>query len=306
MPIVIAGTRVAAVSSISLVAVGQLIGQGGLGADIIRGYQLQFQTQIVAATVLIILLALVTDAILVIVQRVLTPWAQARGVRVNDLWSQFDLFWTWLTASSQWHGADGIPHRLLQHIYYSGVSLAFAAVIGLALGLLIGHTGRGGFLAITLANFARAIPTFGLILFIVVIEYSITPVLIALVALAVPPILVNTYEGIRGVDADAKDAARGMGMTGWGVLWRAELPMALPLILLGLRDPGRRHRHHRRLSRLRRPRPLHHRRAGPQRLPARHRGTVLVVLLALIVQLVFAALRRVVISPGLLGSARSS
>jgi osmoprotectant transport system permease protein len=79
VPIVIAGTRVAAVSSISLVAVGQLIGQGGLGADIIRGYQLQFQTQIVAATVLIILLALVTDAILVIVQRLLTPWARARG-----------------------------------------------------------------------------------------------------------------------------------------------------------------------------------------------------------------------------------
>ncbi|WP_433477686.1 ABC transporter permease [Spirillospora sp. CA-142024] len=79
VPIVMAGTRVAAVSSISLVAVGQLIGQGGLGYDIIRGYQLQFQTQIVAATVLIVLLALVTDAILVIVQRLLTPWARARG-----------------------------------------------------------------------------------------------------------------------------------------------------------------------------------------------------------------------------------
>lgn len=79
VPIVIAGTRVAAVSSISLVAVGQLIGQGGLGADIIRGYQLQFQTQIVAATALIILLALATDALLVLVQRLLTPWARARG-----------------------------------------------------------------------------------------------------------------------------------------------------------------------------------------------------------------------------------
>jgi len=79
VPIVIAGTRVAAVSSISLVAVGQLIGQGGLGEDIIRGYQLQFQTQIIAATVLIILLALVTDALLVTVQRLLTPWARARG-----------------------------------------------------------------------------------------------------------------------------------------------------------------------------------------------------------------------------------
>lgn len=79
VPIVIAGTRVAAVSSISLVAVGQLIGQGGLGYDIIRGYQLSFPTQIIAATVLIVLLALVTDAILVTVQRLLTPWARARG-----------------------------------------------------------------------------------------------------------------------------------------------------------------------------------------------------------------------------------
>ncbi|TDC63159.1 ABC transporter permease subunit [Actinomadura sp. GC306] len=79
VPIVIAGTRVAAVSSISLVAVGQLIGQGGLGYDIIRGYQLSFPTQIIAATVLIVLLALATDALLVAVQRLLTPWARARG-----------------------------------------------------------------------------------------------------------------------------------------------------------------------------------------------------------------------------------
>src|SRR5690606_40206151 len=79
VPIVIAGTRVAAVSSISLVAVGQLIGQGGLGYDIIRGYQLSFPTQIIAATVLIVALALITDAVLVAVQRLLTPWARARG-----------------------------------------------------------------------------------------------------------------------------------------------------------------------------------------------------------------------------------
>ncbi|MFD0904147.1 ABC transporter permease [Actinomadura sediminis] len=79
VPVVIAGTRVAAVSSISLVAVGQLIGQGGLGYDIVRGHQLQFPTQILAACVLIMLLALATDAALVVLQRVLTPWARARG-----------------------------------------------------------------------------------------------------------------------------------------------------------------------------------------------------------------------------------
>ncbi|WP_030164724.1 ABC transporter permease [Spirillospora albida] len=79
VPIVIAGVRVAAVSSISLVAIGQLIGQGGLGYDIIRGYQLQFPTQIVAASVLIVALALITDALLVLVQRLLTPWARGRA-----------------------------------------------------------------------------------------------------------------------------------------------------------------------------------------------------------------------------------
>ncbi|WP_131736156.1 ABC transporter permease [Actinomadura roseirufa] len=79
VPVVIAGVRVAAVSSISLVAIGQLIGQGGLGEDIFRGYQLNFPTQILAASVLIVLLALVTDALLVAVQWLLTPWARARG-----------------------------------------------------------------------------------------------------------------------------------------------------------------------------------------------------------------------------------
>ncbi|TDD86237.1 ABC transporter permease [Actinomadura rubrisoli] len=228
---------------------------------------------------------------------------------MNDLWNQIDLSWEWLTASSQWHGDDGIPHRLLQHLYYSGVSLFFAAVIGLALGLLVGHTGRGGFLAISVANVARAIPTFGLVLFIVVIEYSITPVLIALVALAVPPILVNTFEGVRGVDPDAKDAARGVGMSEWEVLWRAEVPMALPLILLGLRTsaiqvvatatiaayPGFGGLGRYIIDGLAR---------NDYQLVVG--GTVLVVLLAVIVQLIFAALRRLIVSPGLLGSARSS
>ncbi|HEY8479686.1 MAG TPA: ABC transporter permease [Spirillospora sp.] len=228
---------------------------------------------------------------------------------MNGLLNQIELFWTWLTAPSQWEGEDGIPHRTLEHLFYSGVALSAAAVIGLALGLLVGHTGRGGFLVISVANVARAIPTFGLVLFIVVIDYSITPVLVALVALAVPPILVNTFEGIRGVDADVEDAARGMGMTGWGVLWRAELPMALPLILLGLRTsaiqvvatatiaayPGFGGLGRYIIDGLAR---------NDYQLVVG--GTVLVVLLALVVQLIFTVLRRLVVSPGLLGSARSS
>lgn len=218
------------------------------------------------------------------------------------VWNQIELTWGWLTASAQWQGEDGIPHRLLEHLYYSGVSLFFAALIGLTLGALVGHTGRGGFLAISVANIARAIPTFGLILLIVVIDYSIVPVLVALVALAVPPILVNTFEGVRGVDPDAKDAARGMGMTGWGVLWHAELPMAMPLVLLGLRTsaiqvvatatiaayPG--------FGGLGRYIIDGLARKDYQLVVG---GTFLVVTLAVLVQLAFAALRRLMISPGL-------
>jgi osmoprotectant transport system permease protein len=229
---------------------------------------------------------------------------------VNDFLNQLRLVGDWLTNSAQWHGDDGIPNRLAEHLVYSGLSLLFATLIGLSLGLLVGHTGRGAFAVASVANFARAIPTFGLVVLVVtVVGISVTPVLIALTALAIPPILINTFEGIRGADADTKDAARGMGMTGWEVLWKVEIPMALPLILLGLRVaaiqivatatvaayPG--------LGGL-----------GRYIVDGLSRndyqlvigGSAVIVILALVVQVVFTVLRRVIVSPGLLGSARSS
>src|SRR5206468_3226961 len=109
--------------------------------------------------------------------------------------------------------------RLLEHLEYSGISLLVATAIALPLGLAIGHTGRGGFAIVSLANVARALPTLGLVVLIVVREgLRLGPVLIALIVLAIPPILVNTFEGIRGVDGDIKDAAKGMGMRGFSVL----------------------------------------------------------------------------------------
>jgi osmoprotectant transport system permease protein len=146
------------------------------------------------------------------------------------------LAWTWFGQGAQWHGSDGIPHRLAEHLQYSGMSLLIAAVIALPLGLVTGHTGRGGFAAVSAANAARALPTVGVVvLAVLTIGFGLTPVIIALTALAVPPILVNTYEGVRTVDPELKDAAKGMGMTGWQVAGRVELPNALPLILLGVR-----------------------------------------------------------------------
>jgi osmoprotectant transport system permease protein len=229
---------------------------------------------------------------------------------MNNFLNQIKLVGEWLTSSAQWHGDDGIPNRLWEHLTYSGLSLLFAAVIGLALGLIVGHTGRGGFAVTSVANLARAVPTLGLVVLIVtVVGLGVTPVLVALIALAIPAILVNTYEGIRGVDADAKDAARGMGMTGWAVLWRVEVPIALPLILLGLRTaaiqivatatiaavPG--------LGGL-----------GRYIVDGLARndyglvigGTVVIVALAIVVQLIFSGLRRLLVSPGLLGSPRPS
>ncbi len=146
------------------------------------------------------------------------------------------LFWDWFTEPGNWNGTDGIPTRLTEHLWYSGLSLLIATAIGLPLGLLTGHTGRGGFLAASLANFARALPTLGVVILVVLVYgVGLVPVLASLIALAVPPILVNTYEGIRTVDPDVKDAARGMGMTEREVLFKVEVPAAMSLILLGMR-----------------------------------------------------------------------
>ncbi|MBW8737765.1 MAG: ABC transporter permease subunit [Streptomyces turgidiscabies] len=119
----------------------------------------------------------------------------------------------WLTSGTQWSGYDGIAHRLAEHLQYSLLATLIAAAIGLPLGLLIGHTGRGAFIAINLSSFGRALPTVGLVVLVFLASgLSMWPVYIALVALAVPSIVTNTYAGMTAVDPDVKDAARGQGM----------------------------------------------------------------------------------------------
>jgi osmoprotectant transport system permease protein len=220
-----------------------------------------------------------------------------------NLSDQIRAAWTWLTASAHWSGGDGIPYRLLEHLEYSALALVIAALIALPIGALVGHTGRGGFAVVTIANFARAIPTLGLLLLVVTVtSIGLTPVIIPLIALAVPPVLVNTYEGIRGVDPDVKDAARGMGMTGSGILLKAEVPVAMPLILLGLRTAAIQVVATATIAAY----------AGIGGLgryivdglarkdyPSVVGGSVLVVLLAVAVQLAFAGIRRAVVSRGL-------
>jgi osmoprotectant transport system permease protein len=148
-------------------------------------------------------------------------------------------YFGYLFDGANWHltGDASIPERLGEHIVYTVVSVLISAAIALPLGLLIGHTNRGAIIAIGLGNLGRSLPTFGLVLLLVV-TFGVYkwPVFLALVVLAVPPILAQTYAGIRSVDPAAVDAAVGMGMRPMQVLFRAELPMALPLIVGGLRS----------------------------------------------------------------------
>jgi osmoprotectant transport system permease protein len=227
-----------------------------------------------------------------------------------NLSDQITAAWNWLTASAHWSGADGIPQRFVEHLGYSALALVIAALIALPLGALVGHTGRGGFVVVSVANLARAIPTLGLLLLVVTVtSIGLTPVIVPLIALATPPILVNTYEGIRGVDADIKDAAKGMGMKGPGVLLKAEVPVAMPLILLGLRTAAIQVVATATIAAY----------AGIGGLgryivdglsrkdyPSVVGGSVLVVLLAVVVQLAFVGIRRAFVSQGLRGSSRTS
>jgi osmoprotectant transport system permease protein len=148
-------------------------------------------------------------------------------------------YFAYLFDSANWQPAGGssIPERLAQHLGYTLVSLVVAALIALPVGLLIGHTNRGASIAIGLGNLGRSLPTFGLVLLLVTfVGVGVFPVLLALVVLAIPPILAQTYAGIRTVDRSAVDAAIGMGMRPTQVLFRVEVPMAMPLIMGGLRS----------------------------------------------------------------------
>jgi osmoprotectant transport system permease protein len=149
----------------------------------------------------------------------------------------------WLADPQQWQGPNGIPARLLEHVYLSAVSLGIAALVAMPLGLWIGHTGRLSWLTVSSANAWRALPSFAVIGLLVPfttridpnLGFTLYPTVIAMILLAGPPILVNSYEGIAGVDRDLVDAARGMGMRERQILFRLEVPLALPVIATGIR-----------------------------------------------------------------------
>jgi osmoprotectant transport system permease protein len=150
----------------------------------------------------------------------------------------------WLTDPEHWLGAAGVPNRLLEHVVLSGAALAIAAAIAGPVGIYVGHTGRGVTLSANAANIGRALPSLAVIAIVLPITaafdnqagFKVYPTLIAMVVLAIPPILVNTQTGVREVDRDLVEAGRAMGMRPGQVIRGLELPLAAPAIVTGLRS----------------------------------------------------------------------
>ncbi len=227
------------------------------------------------------------------------------------------VIWDYLGNSAHWSGPEGVPARVLEHLEYTFLALAFVCLIALPLGLFVGHTGRGSVAIAGTANALRALPDFGLLVYVVLLISGrlpaglayLLPSVLVLVILGIPAVLSATYAGIQAVDPAARDAAKGMGMTGSQVLWRVEVPNALPLILSGVRSSmlqivatatiaayvslgglgrfiidGQSQRDYSQMA----------------------AGAVLVGLLAIVLDLIVAGIQRVVVSPGVTGRFRTA
>jgi osmoprotectant transport system permease protein len=143
----------------------------------------------------------------------------------------------YLNDPYNWTRTNGILDLAAQHLRISAIAVLVAVVIGIPVGAVLGHTGRGGGFTVALSNVSRAIPTLALLTVFAVtpIGFGPTATTIALALFALPPVLTNTYVGFRGVDRDVVEASRAMGMSEPQVLLRAELPLAVPLLMTGVR-----------------------------------------------------------------------
>lgn len=151
----------------------------------------------------------------------------------------------WFTDPDHWQGSNGVPTLLLQHVLLTLVATLAALAVGLPLGLWLGHRRRGATLALNLTNIGRAIPILALLALLSVGVFgtgdlgpfgrSGLATLVALALFALPPIVTNSYVGMAEVDRDVVEAARGMGMTERELVRKVEVPLALPLIVSGIR-----------------------------------------------------------------------
>jgi osmoprotectant transport system permease protein len=209
----------------------------------------------------------------------------------------------WFADPANWSGPAGVPTRILEHLYYSGLALLVAILIAVPIGALVGHTGRGGFLIVGFANGLRSLPDLGLLtLLVLLVGLGLIPVIVALTVLAIPALLAGTYAGVRNVDRSVVDAARGVGMREREVLVQVELPNALPLLLGGLRAATLQVVATTAIA-------AYVGRGGLGRFlidgqsqhdyPQMAAGAVLIAVLALIVEAVLAGVQRAAVSPGL-------
>ena len=145
--------------------------------------------------------------------------------------------WAYLFDPAHWSGPGGIPVRTVQHVWMTFLAVGTGIVVAVPLGMGIGHRRRGSLLAVNVVNIGRAIPAFGILalVFIATQKIGFLPAYITLVILSLDPQFVNTVSGIEEVDPDVVDAARGMGLSERQILWRVELPLALPLVRTGVR-----------------------------------------------------------------------
>ena len=233
LPAFMAGLRVATVSTVALVTVGVIVGHGGLGQLIIGGFNANFyraadrhrRGRLRAA------------------RAARRPAAGRRGAGadpVDPAGERMNLLQEalrYLNDPFNWTRPRGILELLGEHLRISALAVLAAMVLALPVGMLLGHTGRGGGFTVALSNVSRAVPTLALLTIFAVtpIGFGPTATTIALAVFAVPPILTNTYVGFRGVDRDVVEAARAMGMSEWQVIRRVELPLASPLLMTGIR-----------------------------------------------------------------------
>lgn len=144
----------------------------------------------------------------------------------------------WLTDSANYEGQGSIPQRIIEHLDFTIRAVGVAALIAIPAGYYIGHTGRGKVWLVGVSGAARALPTFGLMLYLVLVlgvSQRVWAALIGLIILAIPPLLAGAYSGIGQIDPKAIDAARAQGMTEWQILFRVEIPLSLPLLVGGIR-----------------------------------------------------------------------
>ena len=196
-----------------------------------------FKTELIAAGASRSLLALLADALLVGRQRLSTPWARAARRTLNVFVEAFEF----IGRNGGIPGEPQLPtlvHLTLETLKVSAIGVLISAVIALPLGVWLGHIHRGSFVAINIGNLGRALPSLAILAIgVAFLGLGLGVVELALVILAVPPMITNAYLAVDGVDREIVDAARGMGMSEWEILWRIELPLSTGAHLR--RDPHR-------------------------------------------------------------------